>query len=44
MRERDIGKGKREEGGRGEEERHEREMCARAGVHERLSCTINQKF
>ena len=29
---------------RGEEERHEREMCVRAGVHERLSCTINQKF
>ena len=44
MREREIGKGEREEGGRGEEERHEREMCVRAGVHERLSCTINQKF
>ena len=28
----------------GEEERHEREMCVPAGVHERLSCTINRRF
>ena len=41
---RGISEREREEGGRGEEERHEREMCVRAGVHERLSCTINQKF
>ena len=37
-------RGRERRGGRGEEERHEREMCVRAGVHERLSCTINQKF
>ena len=43
MRERDIGAGERERGG-GEEERHEREMCVPAGVHERLSCTTDQRF
>ena len=45
MRERDIGAGERERmGEEGEEERHEREMCVRASVQERLSCTINQRF
>ena len=44
-REREEGRRGRGRGkGRGEEERHEREMCVPAGVHERLSCTINQRF
>ena len=25
-------------------EGHEREMCVRTGVHERLSCTISQRY
>ena len=25
-------------------ELHEREMCVRTGVHERLSCTITQRY
>ena len=38
------GRERRGGGGEGEEERHEREMCVPAGVHERLSCTTDQRF
>ena len=41
VRERDIGADGSSEGG---DEGHEREMCVRMSVHERLSSTINPRY